>query len=151
MKPRLILLMNRAHRALKTALERETRRHLDLTSLEVTALFALSERDGLGVQELARMLYVDHAVVSRLSKQLVRKGMVRRAADPNDRRRSLLALEGAGAVRAGVGLQLLGRANARLLAGFTDDELAVVARFLEHIIDLGARDGLRVEPDGSTP
>ncbi|MEM9491712.1 MAG: MarR family transcriptional regulator, partial [Myxococcota bacterium] len=71
-KPRFFLLLNRAQRELKTRVERETRGALGLTSLELVALWALTSDPELGVQKLARVLHVDHAVVSRLSKQLVR-------------------------------------------------------------------------------
>ena len=140
-KPRFLLLMNHAHHALKTRLERETRSKLGLTSLELTALLALSSEPGLGVQALAEVLHVDHAVVSRLSKQLVRKGVARRVTDPSDRRRSPLEVTDPGAAKAEEGLRILRRTNARITGSFADEELSVVTRFLEHLIRAGQEPG----------
>lgn len=118
-------------------MERETRAAVSLTTLELTALWALSSRPGLGIQALADALHVDHAVVSRLAKQLVRKGVARRVVDPNDRRKAPLELTDAGVAKAERGRRLLDHANARIASGFTDDELATVARFLENLIAVG--------------
>lgn len=141
-RPRFFLLLNRAQHALKTRMERETREALGLTVLELTALWALAAEPGLGVQALARALHVDHAVVSRLSKQLLRKGMVRRGTDRNDRRRAPLELTAIGEQKAAAGHEMLGRANALIAADFDDAELAVVARFLEHLIRVGNDPGV---------
>ncbi|MEM8930766.1 MAG: MarR family transcriptional regulator [Acidobacteriota bacterium] len=135
-RPRLFLLLSRAHHAVKQRLEQETKSAVGLTRLELAALWALHSEPGLGVQALARELYVDHAVVSRLSKQLFRKGVARRVADPNDRRRAPIELTDEGEAKAAIGLRMLDRANARIAEGFTDEEIAVVARFLKHLIDL---------------
>ena len=138
MRKRFFHLLSRAHKSVKTRVERETRDAVGLTNLELGALWALASDPALGVQELARVLQVDHAVVSRLSKQLVRKGVVSRRPDPEDARRTQLALSALGAAKADQGLVLLGHANAHLAEGFTEAELAVVARFLEHLIAFGA-------------
>ncbi len=145
-RPRFFLLMNRAQHALKTRMERETRSALGLTSLELTALWALSSEPGLGVQALAEVLHVDHAVVSRLSKQLVRKGVARRASDPSDRRRTPLELTDTGAAKAEEGYRILQRANTRITEGFADEELVLVARFLEHLIRVGQETGPLEDP-----
>ena len=137
-KPRFFLLVNRAQRALKTRVERETQGALGLTSLELAALWAVSSEPDLGIQGLARVLHVDHAVVSRLSKQLVRKGVARRAGDSADRRRTRLVLTERGTEKARAGHHLLQRANALITEGFTDPELATAARFLEHLITVGS-------------
>ena len=108
-----------------------------LTRLELTALWALSAEPGLGVQALAKELHVDHAVVSRLSKQLFRKQVARRGSDPKDRRRAPIELTEAGQEKAEIGRQMLRRANQRIAEGFSDEEIAVVARFLEHLIEVG--------------
>ena len=139
MRPRVFFLLNRAQRALKTRFERETKRHLDgLTSVELGALWALVSGGSLGVQQLARVLHVDHAVVSRLSKQLVRKQVVERVTDPDDGRRTQLELTALGRQRAAEGQRLLRIANARTIDGFTADEQAVIVRFLENLIAFGS-------------
>ena len=141
-KARFFFLLNRAQKAVKTRFERETRAHLDgLTSLELGALWALTADPSLGVQDLAAVLHVDHAVVSRLSKQLDRKKVARRVADPDDGRRTRLEVTDLGATRAAQGRRMLRSANARLREGFTDDELTVVVRFLNHLIAIGAETG----------
>lgn len=135
-RPRLFLLLSRAHHAVKHRIELETKSVVGLTRLELAALWALDETPGLGVQELAKALHVDHAVVSRLSKQLFRKGVARRVVDPADRRRAPIELTDEGREKAEVGLRLLRKANARIMDGFTDEDIATVARFLEKLIEV---------------
>ncbi|MEM9555700.1 MAG: MarR family transcriptional regulator [Acidobacteriota bacterium] len=140
-RPRFFLLINRAQRAIKTRAERETLDAIGLTTLELVALWALSAEPRLGIQALAKALHVDHAVISRLSKQLVRKGMTRRVSDPDDGRKTLLEITDLGATKADEGHRILHLANERIARGFTDDELAIVARFLEQLIEVGHESG----------
>lgn len=136
-KHRFFYLLNRAQRAVKTRVERQTQAALGLTSLELTALWALSASPNQGVQSLARALGVDHAVISRLSKQLVRKGVAVRASDPKDRRRTRLELTDLGIEKVADGRRMLAVANARIADGFTDHELDIAAGFLEQLIAFG--------------
>jgi DNA-binding MarR family transcriptional regulator len=59
-------------------------------------LFRLYERPGQAQGELADRELNDHPNITRLLDALERRGLVARTPDPNDRRRSLVALTAAG-------------------------------------------------------
>lgn len=99
----------------------------------VEALSAAS--DPLSVSGLAEAIGVDQPRASRLVQQGADRGWVRREADPDDARRTRIALTPDGArlfrgVR-GERREALGRA----LAAFTDDESAELARLLTKLAD----------------
>ncbi len=63
---------------------------------QARVLFELAQRDGVTAGELARTLDVDTSYLSRMLRDLARKGLVRPARDPKDARRQPLALTPAG-------------------------------------------------------
>jgi DNA-binding MarR family transcriptional regulator len=99
----------------------------------VEALSSASEP--LSVSGLAEAIGVDQPRASRLVQQGVDRGWVRREADPDDARRTRIAItpEGARLFRGvrGERREALGRA----LAAFTDDESAELARLLTKLAD----------------
>ncbi|MDT0157937.1 MarR family winged helix-turn-helix transcriptional regulator [Microbacterium sp. ARD32] len=89
----------------------------------------------LGVSDLAAAVGVDQPRASRLVQQGVDRGWVRREADPDDARRTRIALTDDGA-RTFRGMRGERReALARALAAFTDDESAELARLLTKLAD----------------
>jgi len=63
---------------------------------QARVMFELAQRDGVTAGELARALGIDTSYLSRMLRDLVRKGLVRPARDPNDARRQPLALTPSG-------------------------------------------------------
>lgn len=89
----------------------------------------------LSVSGLAEAIGVDQPRASRLVQQGVDRGWVRREADPDDARRTRIALTDEGARlfhgMRGERREALGRA----LAAFTDEESAELARLLTKLAD----------------
>ncbi len=89
----------------------------------------------LTVSDLGAAIGVDQPRASRLVQQGVALGLVRREADPDDARRTRIALtdEGRTAARGlrGERREVLGRA----LAAFTDEEKSQLARLLNKLAD----------------
>jgi DNA-binding MarR family transcriptional regulator len=79
---------------------RESSRHSEqtvgLTASQLFVLQKLVETDAASVNELARRTYTHQSSVSTVVVRLVRRGLVARDADPNDRRRVVLSLTSAG-------------------------------------------------------
>ena len=69
---------------------------LGLTHGRMTALAAIGARAGCSMSELARELGLPSPLATRVTDELVSRGLVQRAADPDDRRRVLLRLTTAG-------------------------------------------------------
>ncbi len=91
--------------------------------------------DPLSVSELAERIGVDQPRASRLVQQGVQAGMVRREADPDDARRTRIALteEGAAIARSFRGERT--DAVRAALTDFTDAERAELARLLGKLAD----------------
>lgn len=89
----------------------------------------------LSVGEIAEAVGVDQPRASRLVQQGVESGLVQREADPEDARRTRVALTEQGAAIArrfrGERRDAVGTA----LAGFTDDERAELARLLTKLAE----------------
>jgi DNA-binding MarR family transcriptional regulator len=99
-------------------------------------LEALAKASGpLTVSELGETIGVDQPRASRLVQQAVEMGLVRREADPDDARRTRIALtkDGERLVRGFLGQRTDAVASA--LAAFTDAERAELARLLTKLAD----------------
>jgi len=99
-------------------------------------LEALAKASGpLSVSELGDAIGVDQPRASRLVQQSVEMGLVRREADPDDARRTRIALtaEGERLVRGFLGQRTDAVASA--VANFTDAERAELARLLTKLAD----------------
>lgn len=102
---------------------------------QLALLFAFRDAAPRRPSELAATMEVDPAAVTRLVDRLEAAGLVTRVADPHDGRSRRVQITAAGNAVRERGAQLVARANRRLSAPFTAEELDVVARFLEHVID----------------
>lgn len=99
-------------------------------------LEALAKASGpLSVSELGEAIGVDQPRASRLVQQSVEMGLVRREADPDDARRTRIALteDGERLVRGFLGQRTDAVASA--VAGFTDAERSELARLLTKLAD----------------
>ncbi|WP_328602742.1 MarR family winged helix-turn-helix transcriptional regulator [Nocardia terrae] len=100
--PRLtaVGLLYEAHHGLLARLEETWKRH-GLSGLDMNALMRLSRSSGrkLRMTDLASQTDLSTSGVTRLVDRLERNGLVRREADPRDRRSSYAVLTAAGATR----------------------------------------------------
>ncbi len=127
------LLIGAARRRIKQAVGKRLRRH-GLAPQQFWLLVAIHESEGLSLRALAESRHVDEPTASRVVAALVRKGLVRSAGDPRDRRRSSLRLTPRGAALArdvyGIALEV----RRAVEAGLTRAELAAAARALRQVM-----------------
>jgi len=69
---------------------------LGITGQEATVLRAIDSADPLSQGEIARRMGIDRTTMVALIDELQRKGLARRRQDPDDRRRNVVELTGAG-------------------------------------------------------
>ncbi len=131
-RPRFVQLINRAQRALQRWIETRPESWEGISAAQVGLLFVLKSRKGepAAVGEIAGELGVAPAAVTNLSKRMQAAGMVERVADSRDARLTRLRMTGAGREASARAGEVLVELNARLMQGFTPDELQVVARWL---------------------
>lgn len=138
--PRFVFLLNRAHRSVQRWIETRPRAWEGVSSAQAGLLFLLRSRRNATIGEIAAALEVAPAAVTNLSKRMQAADLVERVGDEHDARMTRLQLTAAGedaSVQADRALQEL---NAHLKAGFTEAELAVVARWLAQATTLDAGD-----------
>ena len=88
---RLLRLLWQVHHGLQSASKR-MERDLGVTGPQRLVVRLLSESPGMTAGALADLLHLDPGTMSGIVQRLLRDRLVRRAADPHDRRRFLLAL-----------------------------------------------------------
>lgn len=134
---RLFALLHRARAAIFGRANAESVSELGISLPQLLVLFALPKEGSRRPSELALELDVDAAAVTRLVERLSTVGFVARVPDPEDGRSRRVAITPAGAALRARGSSALARANGAIAAPFTPEELATVARFLEHVIAYG--------------
>ncbi len=89
---------------------------LDLTSMQFAALVKLRDCTAVTQTELGRLTGMDRATISGVVARLQKRGLVRFAVDPADRRSRIIALTDAGATLLGQALQRVDQVTEQTLA-----------------------------------
>jgi DNA-binding MarR family transcriptional regulator len=105
----------------------------EVTLTQYRSLVVLASRGPQGVASLAEALSVTAPTASRLVERLVRKGLVRRRADRQDRRQVRLGLTGAGRDLVRLVTERRREEIAALLASIPPDVLEPMATGLRHL------------------
>ena len=129
---RLIWLLSRAQRRVVAEADMSLEK-LGLTSTQAGALFCVRSADGITIGELADQLDLAQSAASGLAQRLEAAGLVQRSVNPNDGRSVRLVLTKLGKRRREETMKIAHAGNARLGAGFSSAEIAIVARWLAHI------------------
>jgi DNA-binding MarR family transcriptional regulator len=143
-RPRFIHLLNSAQRRLQQwiALQQSLATAdgvVPPSPAQAGVLFALAQADGQTMGELATTLDLAPSAMSGLVQRMEALGWVARHADEHDGRTLRVWLLPAGQAQLPALKKALQRINNRLAEGFTEDELAVVARWLTHVQRLDDR------------
>lgn len=121
---------------------------LNLSTIEVSILGVLSDRDGLTQQELTTYLRCDPSMVTRTVKEMEHElGWIERARDPDDRRLMRVFLTDTGRARA---IELPNRARAieeRMLRDLSEDDRAYLRQILRTLEATARRDSSRPPGD----
>jgi len=134
--PRFVFLLNRAQRILQRWVETHPSGWDGISSAQAGVLFLLASRSSVTIGEVAAELKASPAAITNLSKRMQAAGLVERYADEMDARLTRLRATPAGEQAASSARTALAGLNARITRGFSDDELAVVARWLEQVAEL---------------
>jgi DNA-binding MarR family transcriptional regulator len=129
---RLIWLLNRAQRRVIAQADARLA-GLGLTSTQAGALFCIRGEEGITVGELADRLDLAQSAASGLAQRLENAGLVTRLPNPQDGRSVRLVLTRSGRKRREEAAKLAEASNAALSTGWSDADIAIVARWLAHI------------------
>jgi DNA-binding MarR family transcriptional regulator len=133
---RLYHRLVRAAHCARVRFDAEAMRRAGITAAQAAALFALDATPSQTQRRLAGVLRIKEPSATQMIARLEAQGLVRRERAADSRAWAVsLSAEGRAALRRM--RPVLHRLNAWLEDDFTPEELAVVARFLDHV---GARD-----------
>lgn len=107
---------------------------LSITGTQAGALFCFDD-DGLLVGELAAALDLAQSAASGLAQRLEDAGLIARHQVAGDGRAARLVLTPLGRRKRDEAARRTTAANAKLLQGFTEDEIDTVVRWLAHAAD----------------
>lgn len=134
-KPRFIYLLSRAARAAQ-GLADAGMEDVKLTAAQAGVLFSIPNEGGASVNAVAEGVGLAQSAASVLVQRLEHAGLVERQTDPADRRAVLLTLTARGRAVRTRAAERAQRINAAATRGFSAEEQAVIARWLQHMIDL---------------
>jgi DNA-binding MarR family transcriptional regulator len=94
-----------------------------ISGRQLAVLIAIDDRVPLSQQEVARRLGVDRTTMVALVDELEGKRLVERRPDPEDRRRNVVALTGAGQTTLAGAAEASAKAERQFLAGLSAAEM----------------------------
>jgi len=134
-KPRFLHLLSRAGRAAQAVAD-DGLADLGLSAAQAGALFSLPAEGGASVNAVAQALGLAQSAASVLVQRLEQAGLIERQTDSADRRAVLLTLTARGRALRAKAAERAQRMNSAAARGFSADEQVVIARWLQHMIDL---------------
>ncbi|MDP9919505.1 MarR family winged helix-turn-helix transcriptional regulator [Variovorax boronicumulans] len=140
-KYRLVFLLNVAQRAVQRWKETRGDALPALSAAQAGTMFFLSANDGALTGEVAQALNIGAPAMSGLAARLEKAGYLTRAQDPNDGRAFRLYQTEEGRLAGQRAKAGLGALNARLTQGFSDEEMAIVGRWLESVVENFSAEG----------
>jgi DNA-binding MarR family transcriptional regulator len=98
-------------------------------------LFRLWEKEGRSQTELADLLHIKPATMTKMINRMEKTGFIRRETDLKDQRVSLIFLTGAGLAVKNDVQHIFERLNRELVEGFTPEEQVLLKDFLVKLRD----------------
>ncbi len=113
----------------------EARFHsLGLAIAQTPVLYALKDGAALTQKDLASLAQIEQPTMAQLLARMERDGLVRRSANPDDKRSSLVSLTPRALKKLPKARAILLAGNHVALQGFTDREIATLCRLLLRVV-----------------
>jgi MarR family transcriptional regulator, transcriptional regulator for hemolysin len=126
-------LINRSSRLL-LRLGEEKFHPLGLGIAQMPVLYALKDGASLTQTELARMARIEQPTMAQLLTRMERDGLIRRTANPHDKRSSLISLTPLALKKLPLAKAALLQGSVEALQGFTEREIATLSRLLRRVV-----------------
>ena len=107
----------------------------DLTPEQWVILNKLFDEDGISQRELAQRVVKNHPNTTRILDKMEQKGLIRRLADPHDRRAFQIYLTSAGAQIRDEVVPLLAEVYKLSIRGFNDQDIFTLKQLLARFSD----------------
>jgi len=106
---------------------------IDVPIAQVTALLTLEVRDGCRQKELGHFLGLNKSGITGLVSRMEENQLIKRVSDLNDARAMRIFIDVKGKTVLQKAKPIVKAANSELQQDFSDDEMATVIRFLNHV------------------
>ncbi len=117
---------------------------LGLAIAQVPVLYALRDGAALTQKQLASLARIEQPTMAQLLGRMERDGLIRRSANPDDQRSSLISLTKHAQKRLPRAKAILLEGNAQALRGFTEEEIAGLCGLLGRVVK-------NLDPDAELP
>lgn len=122
------------HRLLKNA-DQAFRETSGISTTQLGVLFFLQKSPGALLKDVSDALGVNASAITALIGRMEDADLVRRQPSDDDQRAIRLFATAGGLAKVASARPVLARLNARLTGGFSEREIATIARFLDSILD----------------
>jgi DNA-binding MarR family transcriptional regulator len=131
----LFFKLNVAQRVLMKAVDREMREKIGVSATQGASLLYLEQNDGCLLVDLSRELLQNKSAITTLIERMKKNELISKVPSPTDKRASQLFLTQKGKELCHQSRPFVTSYNHIITENFKADELEVVARFLNTIID----------------
>ena len=130
-RPRYTALLNTAQRAVERWVLDQGGTEVSLSAPQAGALMYLAGHDGALMGDVAQALGIGAPAMSGMADRLARYGLIERCRDGKDGRIMRVYLTELGQANARRAKAVVAQMNVRFTEGFTEADMAVVARWLQ--------------------
>jgi len=138
---RLIYQLNLARHTMMKAMNARCRSELGVSVSQLSALMVLDEQPGCVMKDLATVLMLDKSAVTGLAGRMADNGLIAKEPCSDDSRVTRLRMTDQGRAVLTDGMRLLHEANRLMTSGFSERELSIVARYLDHLTTVFSTQG----------
>ncbi len=108
---------------------------LGLAIAQMPVLYTLKDGTSSTQSELARLAYIEQPTMAQLLARMERDGLIRRTANPDDRRSSLVSLTPRALKKLPEAGGILLDGHKKVLQGFTKQEIETLSHLLQRVLD----------------
>ncbi|MGR6870999.1 MarR family winged helix-turn-helix transcriptional regulator [Pseudomonas sp. HK3] len=134
MNQRLFYLLNLAHQRIYKYADQNTDSHLGISITQLGALLLIREDEGCLLKDIANTLNLNNSALTGLASRMEKNGLLLRKPCEHDGRASRMYLTPLGHEKVQLALPLIKQLNSAIAADFSDDEIKVIVRFLNHLL-----------------
>lgn len=134
MDQRLFYLLNLAHRCVYKYADQNTEKHLGISITQLGALLLINQDEGCLLKDIAQTLNLNNSALTGLANRMEQNGLLVRKPCEQDGRASRMYLTALGKEKVSLAIPLIKQLNSAMAADFSDDEIKVILKFLNHLL-----------------
>jgi len=134
MDHRLFYLLNRARQRVYKFADQNTEAHLGISITQLGALLLIQQNEGCLLKDIAKDLNLNNSALTGLANRMEQNDLVERKPCEQDGRASRMYLTALGREKVQLAVPLIKQLNSAMSAGFSDDEIKVILKFLNHLL-----------------